>query len=116
MTITPYQIIAPAISVIALVYAWSLVMKQKKTIWEGSLWTIFWMAIAVIALFPSVLDYLTFAMGFKNRENAVLITFLGVLSSIIFVLIVRLEELEQRQTKLTRSMALRDAGLDGKKD
>ncbi|MDD5074981.1 MAG: DUF2304 domain-containing protein [Candidatus Peribacteraceae bacterium] len=111
MTFTPYQIIAPLISVFALVYAWSLVMKQKKTIWEGALWTLFWAAIALIAFVPEVLDYLTFTMGFKNRENALLITFLGILSCIVFYLIVRVEELEHRQTKIVRSVALREAGL-----
>lgn len=112
LPLTPYQIIATFISLLAVFYVWSLVLRQKKTIWEGSLWTIFWAAIAIIALFPSVLDYLTFVMGFKDRQNALLITFLGILSFLIFVLIVRLEELEQRQTKLTRSLALRDAGLE----
>jgi len=111
MTFTPYQIIAPVISIIALAYAWSLVLKQKKTIWEGALWTLFWSAIALIAIFPEVLDYLTFTMGFKNRENALLITFLGILSFIVFYLIVRVEELEHRQTKIVRSVALREAGL-----
>lgn len=110
--ITPYQIIAPLISIVAIVYAWSLVRRQKKTVWEGTLWTLFWLAIAVVALFPAVLDYLTFATGFKDRQNALLITFLGILSFMVFALIVRVENLEQRQTKLTRSMALRDAGLD----
>jgi len=117
MEFTPYQIIAPAISIFALSYAWSLVLRQKKTIWEGALWTFFWAAIALIALFPDVLDYLMFAMGFKNRENALLITFLGILSFIVFYLIVRVEELEHRQTKIVRSVALREAGLvrNGKK-
>jgi len=112
VTLTPYQIVAPIVSLLAVFYVWSLVFRQKKTIWEGSLWTFFWAAIATIALFPEVLDYLAFVMGFKDRQNALLITFLGILSFIIFALIVRLEELEQRQTKLTRSMALRDVGLD----
>ncbi|MDD5041795.1 MAG: DUF2304 domain-containing protein [Candidatus Peribacteraceae bacterium] len=116
MQITPYQVIAPVISLVAIVYAWGLVFRQKKTIWEGALWTGFWLAIAVIAIFPYVLDFLTFATGFKDRQNALLITFLGILSFIIFGLIVRIEELEQRQTRLTRSMALRDAGLDKGKE
>lgn len=114
LPLTPYQIIAPLISLVAVLYVWSLVLKQKKTIWEGSLWTLFWVAIAIIALFPPVLNYLAFVMGFKDRQNALLITFLGILSFIVFALIVRLEELEQKQTRLTRSIALRDAGLDGK--
>ena len=114
MTLTTYQIVAPLISLIALLYAWSLVLRQKKTIWEGTLWTVFWAAIAVIAIFPSILDYLTAVMGFKNRENAVLITFLGILSFIVFYLIVRVEELEQRQTRIVRSAALREAGMQEK--
>ncbi|MDD5751410.1 MAG: DUF2304 domain-containing protein [Candidatus Peribacteraceae bacterium] len=114
MALTPYQIVAPAISLLALLYVWSLVLKQKKTIWEGSLWSLFWVAIALIALFPDVLDYLAFVMGFKDRQNALLITFLGILFFIVFYLIVRMEELEQRQTRLVRSTALRDAGLGRK--
>jgi hypothetical protein len=75
------------------------------------LWTIFWSAIAVIALFPAVLNFLTAVTGFKDRQNALLITFLGILSFIIFYLIVRVEELEQRLTRIVRSVALRDADL-----
>ena len=114
MTFTPYQIVAPAVSLLALLYVWSLVLKQKKTIWEGTLWSLFWVAIAVVALFPDVLDYLAFAMGFKDRQNALVITFVGIISFIVFYLIVRMEELEQRQTRLVRSTALRDAGLGRK--
>lgn len=112
--ITPYQIITPVISLLALVYAWSLVAKQKKTIWEGGLWTLFWAAIAVIALFPEVLDWLTLFTGFKDRQNALVITFLGILSFIVFSLIIRLEELEQRHTTMVRAMALKDADLEKK--
>jgi len=114
LPITPYQIITPLISLLAIVYAWSLVAKQKKTIWEGGLWTLFWSAIAVIALFPDVLDWLTLVTGFKDRQNALVITFLGVLSFIVFSLIIRLEELEQRHIKMVRSMALKDAEVEKK--
>lgn len=112
--ITPYQIITPLISLLAIVYAWSLVAKQKKTIWEGGLWTLFWAAIAVIALFPEVLDWLTLVTGFKDRQNALVITFLGILSFIVFSLIIRLEELEQRHITMVRAMALKDAELEKK--
>lgn len=42
MHLTPYQIVVPLLSILAMVYAWNLVMRQKKTIWEALLWTIFW--------------------------------------------------------------------------
>ena len=112
MDLTVYQLLAPLISLIAIAYAWNLVFRQKKTIWEGLLWTVFWGAIAWISVFPEAIDYLTAVTGIQRRENAVMVTFLGILFFIVFYLIIRIEELEQRQTRFIRKVALRDANLD----
>jgi hypothetical protein len=114
MILTPYQIVAPLVSLIAIFYAWNLVMRQKKTVWEACFWTLFWAAIGAIALFPNFLGYLSAATGIQNQENAVVVTFLGILFFLVFYMIVRLEELEQRHAKIIREMGLREAGLDNK--
>ena len=114
MTLTPYQIVAPIVSLIAIVYAWNLVMRQKKTVWEACFWTLFWGAISGIALFPNFLSYLSAVTGIANQENAVIVTFLGILFFMVFYLVIRLEELEQRQARLVREMGLREAGLEKK--
>jgi hypothetical protein len=111
MRLTPYQIIAPLVALVAILYAWNLVMRQKKTLWEACFWTIFWGAIALIALYPSILSYLSAITGIVNQENAVLVTFMGILFFMVFYLVVRIEELEQRHTKVVRALALREAGL-----
>ena len=114
MTLTPYQIVVPLLSFIAMMYAWNLVLRQKKTIWEACLWTLFWGMIAVVALFPALLGYLTLATGIKSQENAVVVTSLGIIFFMIFYIVIRLEELEQRQTKMIRALALREAGVKQK--
>lgn len=111
MTFTPYQIIVPVISLILIAYAWSLVMRQRKTIWEGFLWTLFWAAIAYLAMFPGELRYLSELTGIKRNETAVTVTAIGALFFIVFYLVVRIEELSQRITKLIRDDALQNAGL-----
>ncbi|MDB4978608.1 MAG: hypothetical protein JWM56_794 [Candidatus Peribacteria bacterium] len=116
MHLTPYQIVAPAFSLFAILYAWNLVLRQKKTLWEAFFWTLFWGLVTVIALFPRMLTYLSAVTGIANQENAVLITFMGILFFIVFYIIIRLEELEQRHTKIVRLMALREAGLDTNND
>jgi hypothetical protein len=108
MEFTAYQIITPLISFVAIAYAWNLVVRQKKTIWEALLWSVFWGFISVIAIYPNSLDYLTAITGIKDRENAVMVTSLGVLFFIVFYLVIRLENLEQRQTRVIRKLALRD--------
>jgi hypothetical protein len=112
MTLTPYQIVAPLIALVAIVYAWNLVMRHRKTLWEAALWTIFWGAIAYIAIEPNSLDYITIATGIHDRENAVFVTFLGILFFIVFYVVMRLESLEQRQTRLVRKIALKESGLE----
>ncbi len=112
MHLTPYQIVAPLISILALLYAWNLALRGKKTLWETALWTLFWGAVALIALFPNVLTYLSALTGIANQENAVIVTFLGILFFITFALVIRLEELEQKHTKLVRKIGLKEAGLD----
>ena len=112
MFLTPYQIIAPLVSFNAIAYAWNLAMRHKKTVWEAGLWTLFWGAIAFIAIRPNALTYLSAITGIANQENAVIVTFLGILFFVTFALIIRLEELEQRHARLVRKIGLREAGLD----
>lgn len=108
MEFTAYQIITPLAGFVAITYAWNLVFRQKKTIWEAILWTVFWGSIIAIAVYPESLDYLSKFTGIKDRENAVLVTTLAVVLFIVFYLIVRIEALEQRQTRVIRKLALKD--------
>lgn len=115
--LTPYQIIVPLFCIVMVLYAWNLVMRQKKSIWEGILWTVFWSSIAYISLVPSSLQFLSSLTGIKKNENAALITAIGVLFFIVFYMIMRIEELEQRLTKVVRGKALHDAGVsDGHRE
>lgn len=108
---TPYQIAVPLFSFLMVAYAWNLVVRHKKTIWEGGLWTVFWFAIAYISLVPSSLQFLSQITGIKKNENAATITAIGVLFFVVFYMIIRLEELEQRLTKMVRDQALDEAGI-----
>lgn len=107
--ITPYQVVVPLFSAVMVLYAWSLMWRQKKTIWEAMLWTVFWSAIAFIAFVPSSLQFLSSVTGIKKNENAATITAIGILFFVVFYMIMRIEELEQRLTKVARDKALKDS-------
>ena len=112
MSLTPYQIIVPPVSALLIFYAWSLWMRQKKTLWEALLWTIFWGVIAVIAVYPSLLSYIALVTGIKSEVNAVAVISIGILFFAVFYLVIRIEEMEQRITRVVRKVALKEAGLD----
>ncbi len=113
---TPYQVVVPLFALLMVAYAWNLVMRQKKTIWEGCLWTLFWAAIAYISLVPSSLQFLSRITGIKKNENAATITAIGVIFFVIFYLVMRIEELEQRLVKVIREQSLKDANIFSGKD
>ena len=116
MPLTPYQIVAPLVSFLAVAYAWNLFLRKKKSLLEACFWTLFWGVIAVVAFEPSILHYLSVATGIANQVNAVIFTFLGVLFFMAFYLVMRLEELEQRHVKLMREIALRGMGAGGESE
>lgn len=115
MILTPYQIIVPVLSLFAMLYAWSLFKRDRKTLWEALLWTLFWGVIACIALFPGLLTYLTIVTGIRSQVNAVILTAIGVLTFLVFSIIVRLEELSQRYARIMRALAMKEADLNEKK-
>jgi hypothetical protein len=112
MILTPYQIVVPIVAIVALFYAWNLVLRQKKTIWEALLWTLFWGAVAFVALRPGVLTYLSAVTGVKDQVNAFFATAIGILFFFVFYIVVRMEEMNQRQARLVRKIALKEAGLE----
>lgn len=112
MSVTPYQIVVPILSLVAIVYAWNFALRKKKTMWEALLWTLFWGVIAGIAFYPSILGYLTALTGIKNQVNAILVTSIGILFFMVFYIVIRMEEMSQRQTRIVRALALREAGLE----
>ncbi len=107
--VTPYQVVVPLFALLMVAYAWNLVMRQRKSLWEGALWTVFWLAVGYIALFPSSLQFLSDATGIKKNENAATISAIGILFFMVFYLVIRIEELEQRIVKIIREKALQDA-------
>lgn len=116
MSLTPYQIVVPLLALVALVYAWNLVLRQKKTVWEALLWTLFWGVIAFIALKPDVLSYLSAVTGIKDQVNAIFVTSIGILFFMVFYIVIRMEEMNHRQTRLIRSLAIKEAELENAKD
>lgn len=108
MQITLYQIIVPLFSWFAVLYAWNLVWRRKKSVWQAVLWTMFWVFIGAIALFPDLLYYLTLVTGIQDRVNAVFITSFGVLFFLVFYLVMKTESLQQEHHLFIRRVALRE--------
>ena len=72
-------------------------------------WTVTWGMIVVIALFPSIIDYI---LSLAGGRGVGLGTFFGMaivfLFFIVYRIYVQLEQLEQKLTRTIQELALRD--------
>lgn len=108
MDLALYQIIVPFLCFLLIAKAFSNYFRGKKTIRELIALSIFWLIVALIAIFPFLTEKLAFILGIKSNVNAVVFTSLGILSYICFRLLIVSENQEQELTRLTRALALRD--------
>ena len=105
MDIALYQVIVPAVSLIMMMRAFSLFFRGGKTIRELIGWLFFWGCITVVAIFPTLTEYLSGVLGIKSNVNAIVFTILGILSYLCFKMVVSVEENERSLTRLTRELA-----------
>lgn len=108
MNIALYQIIVPIVALIMIMRAFSRFFRGNKTLRELLGWIVFWGCIAVVALFPTLTEYLAGVLGIKSNVNAIVFTLLGVLSYLCFKLVVAAEENERALTRLTRELAKKE--------
>ncbi len=106
MNIALYQIIVPALCLLLILKAGSHYLRKEKTIREFLAWVIFWGGIAIIAVFPSITKQLSLSLGIKSNVNAIFITLIGLLSYIVFKLVVAYEDVKRDVTRLTRAHAM----------
>lgn len=112
MDIALYQIIVPVAALVMIMRAFSRFFRGGKTIRELIGWIFFWGCIAVVAIFPTLTEYLSGVLGIKSNVNAIVFTILGVLSYLCFKMVVSVEENERSLTRLTREMAKKEYRIE----
>lgn len=103
-----YQIVVPAVSVIALLYAISLYRRGKKTIREVVVWFIFWGLIAYFAMNPTKLEFLAKITGIQDSIKALVLISVTILFVITLKLVLITEKIRQDVTSLVRQNTLED--------
>lgn len=83
--------------------------RTKKINWKELLfWTLFWLAVAVVALLPQTVNVIADYLGVGRGVDVAIYISIIVLFYIVFRVFVRLDKLEKDITKLVRHLALED--------
>ena len=102
-----YQWLVPVISIFFIYRLFSQYRANKRLLVGTILWTIFWVTVALLGLFP---DFISFSiaeyLGFMNNINAVIFVALGFLFLMTYYQSSTIESLERQMTDLVRKIAI----------
>ncbi|MGV8141883.1 MAG: DUF2304 domain-containing protein [Candidatus Woesearchaeota archaeon] len=95
------------------VFAWSravLRMRDKHiSLGEFSLWSMIWAAVIFVALFPSAITFVSWAMGIERGVDLAIYASIILLFYLMFRLYVRIDNQNKEITTLVRELSLKNA-------
>jgi small membrane protein len=114
------------VAIVFALFAFSRVVlrlrEKKLSIFEFSFWTIVWLALVLVAIFPEALSVVALRIGIQSGIGLVVYTGMILLFYLLFRVYVKIDTMEQEITALTRAITLsraqgggRDAGHVSKK-
>lgn len=107
MEIRYFQIIIPLISLLFIAFQIRDYTRRKAGINEVVIVSLFWVAVAVLALFPDFFsELLADALGIKSNINAILFFAIGLLFYLQLRMYKTIKKQDELLTELTRKIAL----------
>ena len=103
------QIVIVAFAIFSLTRVVGRYRHRSITGGEFVLWTLFWLGVGVIVLWPGITTRFAQILGVGRGADAVFYLSLVVLFYLVFRLHLKNRALEQQITTLVRKLALRDA-------
>ncbi len=104
----PVQIIVLVIIALIVVKTFKKYHSQAITVREFFLWTVFWLIVAVLFIFPDATQTAANWAGIGRGVDLIIYLALIFLFSALFFILVRLERLEKDVTKIVRKRALEE--------
>lgn len=76
---------------------------------EFILWTVFWLLVALVVVFPEITSYAANLVGVGRGVDLVVYISILILFYLVFRLLVRLDSIEKNITKIVRQKAIDQA-------
>lgn len=113
MEIRIFQVVVP---LLALLFGAGLIARYRKGKLTGGeliFSVLFWLSVAVFALFPDAIStFVADLFGIKSNVNAIIFLAIGLQFYLGFLLYKELKKTRRQLTELTRKIALNDAPED----
>jgi len=107
MELRIFQIVVPVVSLLFILNLGRNFHKSRITTYELVLGALFWISVAVFAVFPDkISDWIARIFGVKSNVNAIIFLCIGLLFFFQFRLYFLMKKQQQSLTELVRKLAI----------
>ena len=100
------QVLAIIIAVFAISRALFRLKKRKISLSAFMFWCVLWVAVVIVAFIPGVTAYFSDIFGVRRGIDFIVYLSIILLFYMIFRVYVKLENISQQITKITRELAI----------
>lgn len=110
MKIQLYQILVVSVSAFMIYQGIKNYIRGKsgQTLWKLFIRIVVWGGMAIVTLYPKLIQLMAKTLGIIDNMNAVILTGFVFVFLMIFKLLSAIERLEQQLSEVTRKDALKD--------
>jgi len=106
--IKPIQVIAIVFGIFALLKVILKMKNRKLLLNEFIFWSSIWAALIILSIFPQISEKIANFFGFTRGIDFFIVSSILLMFYLIFRIFIKLEELENKITKLSRSIAIKE--------
>ncbi len=105
------------LQVLIIIFSVFVLLKVNKRYRQGELsgrsaflWSVFWLLVAFISLWPRTADFLAGRIGIESGRGVDLAVYVSIpfLYYAVFKIVAKLDRIERNQTKIIRHLAIKE--------
>jgi hypothetical protein len=112
---TELRIFLIIVSVLALLYVVRKIRHSKMNISDSVFWIVFAVVMILLSIFPGIIEFLSWVLGIQSPQNLLFLLIIGLLVLKIFLMAIKLSQLQDKITLLAQKFAIEEFEKENKK-
>ncbi|MEK7159128.1 MAG: DUF2304 domain-containing protein [Patescibacteria group bacterium] len=106
---TVFQVLILLVIAIIVLKSFRKLLKKELSVWLFAIWVSFWLLVAVVDLFPVIINRLADLLGVGRGVDLIIYASILVLFYLVFRININLNKINKNFSKIVKEVSLRNS-------